>query len=181
MRAAAESVQRQRATDHIYGVEGGAPPIAAWPKASCSIIFLDIDGVLNSAWSNSVQGTMYRFWPESVSALNAILASVPEAYLVITSTWRMHWSLAEVIGFLERDGVMSGRGIGKTPVLRQQARGMEIESWLDRVPYRVKSFAIIDDRDDMAMHAERLVRTDPDFGLGKQHIEATVELLQKVR
>ena len=38
--------ERNKLTDHVYGVRGGAPRIAPWPTEPCKILFLDFDGVL---------------------------------------------------------------------------------------------------------------------------------------
>ncbi len=87
----------------------------------------------------------------------------------------------EVIGdkhaeFLERDGVIAGRVVGKTPTLELE-RGLEIESWLRSAPYPVASFVILDDRDDMAMHRQRLVQVSPQVGLSQTEAQRAIELL----
>jgi len=178
MRAAGEAVVENSRTDQLYGVRAGDPVLAAWPSISCSVVFLDFDGVLNSDRSTQELGTRYRFSRASVAAFNLVLRET-EARIVISSSWREHWTLKENAQFLERDGVLPGRVIGKTPTLDGSERGREIDAWLAAVPYSVKSFVIIDDRDDMAMHSERLVRVDPAVGITDRQASLAVEILVK--
>jgi hypothetical protein len=162
-------------TDLVYGIREGAPPIAPWPTEPCRIVFLDFDGVLNSEQSTQQLGTRYRFARASVAALNDVLRQ-SEARIVITSSWRESWTLRENTEFLERDGVLAGRVVGKTPTL-QRERGLEIEAWLRSAPYPVASFVIFDDRDDIAIHRERLIQVSPQVGLSSAQARRAIELL----
>jgi len=171
--AALESVQ----ADQIYGVRTGTSSMAPWPAQPARIIFLDFDGVLNSEQSFRKFGTRYRFAGENVAALNEVLQQTG-AGLVITSSWREGLSLAEMIGYLERDGVLAKRVVGKTPQL-QKSRGLEIDSWLRSAPYPISSFVILDDRDDMEMHRERLVQVDPQIGLCMSQARVAIQLIAR--
>src|SRR5215471_20433158 len=162
-KAAEKALLESQRTDLLYGIREGAPPIAPWPVESCKLVFLDFDGVLNCDLSVSELGTRYKFWPASIAALNELL-SQSGARVVISSTWREHWTLSENASSLEGAGLLHGRVVGKTCVLGGD-RGMEIDSWLRSVPYPVESFVILDDNDDMAMHGQRLVRVDSKVGL----------------
>ncbi len=174
-KAAEKALLESQRTDLPYGVREGAPPIAPWPTEPCKIVFLDFDGVLNSDQSVSHLGTRYRFWPPSIKALNHLLRQTG-ARIVVTSTWREHWTLRENAGALQRDGVLPGCVVGKTPASAGE-RGLEIDSWLRSVPYTVASFVILDDKDDMAMHRDRLVQVDPRTGLGLPQAQRAIELL----
>ncbi len=66
--------------------------------------------------------------------------------------------------------------LGKTPTLERE-RGLEIDAWLRSAPYSVTSFAILDDRDDMAMHRDRLVQVSPEVGLNQLQAQRAIELL----
>lgn len=175
MKAAEQAVLEDQRVDQIYGVRMGAPPLAPWPTEPSRIVFLDFDGVLNSEQSVREFGTLYRFGKSNVSALNEVLRQT-EARLVITSSWREGLTLREIIRFLERDGVLAGRVVGKTPFL-EKARGLEIDTWLRSVPYPVSSFVILDDRDDMAPHGQRLVQIDPKVGLSSAQAQRAIDLL----
>jgi hypothetical protein len=175
--AAEKALIENQKTDLDYGVQQGDGPIARWPGQPCKLIFLDFDGVLNSDLSVSQLGTRYKFWPQSVQALNQLL-SESGALIVISSTWREHWTLKENAASLEQAGLLPGRVVGKTSVSGGE-RGIEIDSWLKSVPYVVESFVILDDKDDMAMHRQRLVRVDPKIGFGVQEARQAIELLAK--
>jgi len=175
MKAAEKALIEAQRTDHIYGVRTGAAPIAPWPAAPCKIIFLDFDGVLNSEQSVRQLGTRHRFAEASGAALNEILQQT-EARIVVTSSWRESWTLRENARFLERDGVLPGRVVGKTAALEQE-RGFESDAWLRSVPHPVASFVILDDHEDMARHRERLVQVNPQIGLSMPLARRANELL----
>ena len=177
MKAAEKAVLDGQRTDQIYGVRAGAPPLAPWPTEPCRIVFLDFDGVLNSEQSIQEFGTRYRFADSSVAALNEVLQKT-EARVVITSSWREALSLHEIIKYLERDGVLARRVVGKTQFLEKE-RGLEIDGWLCSVPYSLSSYVIFDDRDDMAMHHERLVQVNPQVGLSMAQAQRAIEVLAK--
>ena len=137
------------------------------------IIFLDIDGVLNSRQSSYLyQGMLghtenewvsYRqglnskeygayteeLCPISCSNLKVLLDLHPDARIVISSTWRRgrvpKWFniLFQNFKIFEKDIV-----IGTTPSFNTE-RGFEIKHWLDHTEYQVKDFVIIDDDGDM--------------------------------
>ena len=173
---AAEQAVLRGEQDSIYGPKAGTAHVAPWPEVPAKIIFLDFDGVLNSEQSVQAFGTRYRFAQSNVAALNQILRQTG-AWLVITSSWREGLMLAELGHFLERDGVLPRRVLGRTRSLEDQPRGMEIAAWLRSAPYPVSSFVILDDRDDMAMHQHRLVQTNPHTGLNLSHAERAIALL----
>ena len=174
-KAAEKALLESQRTDLLYGVREGAPPIAPWPTEACKLVFLDFDGVLNCDLSVCQLGTRYKFWPASIKALNEILAQ-SGARVVISSTWREHWTLSENAASLEGVGLLPGRVVGKTSVSGGE-RGTEIDSWLKSAPYPVASFVILDDKDDMAIHRQRLVRVDPKVGLGMKEAQQAIALL----
>ena len=170
--------ERNKLTDHVYGVRSGASPIAPWPTEPCKILFLDFDGVLNSERSANQTGNRYKFAKDSIAALNMVL-QLTEARIVVTSSWRESWTLIENAAFLENAGIVKGRVVGKTAVLENKERGSDIDSWLRSAPYAIKSFAILDDRDDMATHKHRLVRIDPKIGLTMELANRVIDLLSE--
>ncbi len=174
-KAAERAAMAAQQTDHVYGVREGAAFIAAWPARPSPILFLDFDGVLNCERSFDGTGERYRFGADNVNALNLILTRT-EARIVITSTWRLYWSLRENSEFLERDGVLPGRVVGKTADLSAE-RGHEIDAWLKGAPFAVAGFVILDDRDDMAMHRPRLIQVESYRGLTMADAERAIHLL----
>lgn len=116
------------------------------------VIFLDIDGVLNSQdWyvyrrdnipMDSVQGQypFYEFDPRAVERLNRIIAETG-AKIVVSSSWRSGESVESLQKLLDSVGV-KGEVVGLTPHLwckrpypdsdgYRVPRGCEIDWWLD--------------------------------------------------
>ena len=92
-------------------------------KASVAtrIVFLDIDGVLNSEQSRDEFGSLVEFSKKAVANLNEILSST-DALLVISSSWRIDWTLEEISRHLANQGVASPKIVGKTPDLADQPK-----------------------------------------------------------
>lgn len=114
------------------------------------VIFLDFDGVLNSAASfkyelrrkcSRVSDTLSAI---ACSNLQYILEQDSSIKLVISSTWRKLHTLNELQNILNSYGVEAARIIGKTPVSFGGNRGHEIRSWLDDNP-GITKYVIIDD------------------------------------
>ncbi len=165
------------ATESPYGVPAGAPGLVPWPAEPAKVVFLDFDFVLNNELTLREHGTDAVFDPESVAALNELLRH-SGALLVISSGWRVRRPLKQLADLLEAAGVLPGRVVGNTPWLDCE-RGLEIDAWLKGAPFPVASFVILDDMADMAMHAERLVRTAEIFGLRLGHAYAALEVLAR--
>jgi hypothetical protein len=177
--ALSEEILQNHSSDLLYGIREGESPLAAWPAQSCRIVFLDFDGVLNSEASNTELGTRYQFADRSVKALNRILEET-SAYIVVTSSWREHWTLKENAAALEQGGVIPGRVIGQTPKLVSR-RGREIDCWLANAPFSVASSVILDDRVDLEPHMSRAIFVDNRIGLDESHIPTAVEILRRQR
>ena len=77
------------------------------------ILFLDIDGVLNSLDSSHKLGTLHKFAPKSIKALNDVLKATG-AVIVISSSWRFSHSYQEMEDLLQEQGVKC-RVVGQTP------------------------------------------------------------------
>lgn len=163
------------------------------------VLFLDIDGVLNSGEYMRERRHIPRPTPHSIDAttvprLNAVTDRTG-AVIVVSSSWRLQkpehdpspvWRLRRILG---AHGV-TGEILDTTPHLvdgshdcppwRKWAlpRGHEIQAWLD-TRTDVEAFAIVDDNSDMAHLADRLVRTDWEHGLLDEHVERLCALLAR--
>src|ERR1700693_6017654 len=115
------------------------------------VIFLDIDGVLNS--KSSYIGYNGYPWPDhdrhkfqwvSVMLLKKLVKKTG-AVVVLSSTWRDHVDLTEFSEFL---GVPI---IGRTRrSIGDQPRGMEISEWIQlNAPKEDFKYVILDDNSDM--------------------------------
>lgn len=109
------------------------------------VIFLDVDGVLNSNGERGVRRGTNGLDPVLVRRyLN--LAAATNAFTVISSTWRLSADTREM---LEAAGIHS---IGSTPDFRSYSeRAEEIEEWL-RLHPKVTAYAILDDDAMMLPH-----------------------------
>ena len=119
------------------------------------VIFLDVDGVLNSqrsclAFGNLPSGMHPKAWTQlDPLALNMIrdIAALADAKIVLSSTWRMLRPVEEYardfdLPIVDKTAVGSSSG---------RERGYEIQDWLDLHP-EVENYAIIDDDSDMLDH-----------------------------
>lgn len=168
---------------------------------SYSFIFLDIDGVLTSGDYHSIlrdAGLPVKdadgplFSPFAVKSLEAIFKVVPEARLVISSSWGlMGWGRMKGIWTRRRlpghiVGVTEGQdnikelvesyGKGENPVIR----GAEIRNWLKSRQLEESSYVIIDDTldfyEDQLPH---FVQINPQTGITQDDAMMAVNILRK--
>jgi hypothetical protein len=114
-------------------------------RAAIKVIFLDIDGVLNTCktverWRGLIgidAALAHRF---------AQLQQETSASVVLSSTWRLfrNWKST-----MRTNGVLGV--IDRTPDLPGCARGEEIEAWMAGHP-EVCVYAILDDETDLLPH-----------------------------
>ncbi len=149
------------------------------------VIFLDVDGVLNSLeFLAPIQQGARRledhewFDPAAVARLNRIVEATG-ADCVLSSTWRILHRMPDMRGFLKGAG-FTGRLIDKTPGGGGQ-RGPQIQQWLDDTAaigrHEVESFVILDDDSDMAHLLPHLVQTSFGDGLQDEHVERAIAML----
>jgi len=130
-----------------------------------NIIFLDIDGVLNSQlYHESTEAKLPQtreesdlqdIDPKAISFLNDLIKET-DAKIVITSTWRKSHSDEVLQALFEKKGFI-GKIIGHTPILGESnLRGNEILSWIKSNElilgqrYHVfNTYVIFDDDSDM--------------------------------
>ncbi len=140
------------------------------------IVFLDIDGVLNSYGWWSRRTTMefpYReFDPACLSRLSDMVEHA-DADIVISSSWRkpehpeesradMISLFADVCRFWAVNSGFSQRIIDVTPKLNTD-RGLEVRHYLSEQPAG-RVYVILDDEDDF-LPDQPLVQTDSNVGL----------------
>lgn len=171
-----------------------------------NVIFLDIDGVLNSERLLEQQLHLHRtavaetgpehreackcfdmeknIDPEAVEHLNRLIART-QSKVVISSSWRRLIDAPEIERILKLchfNGVI----IGDTPdamndlrfdmAPEDRDRGHEIAMWLKDHP-EVERFVILDDCCDMAHLRYRLVQTDADVGLTADDVELAINMM----
>ena len=144
------------------------------------IIFLDIDGVLNSVRYDRERTQEDGNIDKSRLPLLKRLANETGAQVVLSSSWRKHWdpdpALRDGIGTrLDRTFADAGVPIfDKTPVAGSRAE--EISLWLRAHP-QVTRFVILDDAfGGWGELAEQVVKTDSRIGRGleERHVEEAI-------
>ena len=156
------------------------------------ILFLDIDGVLNSSdyrihryvgKSDGMTWDQAQIDPEAILLLNKIIQATG-CYVVVSSAWRTLHSRLELQEILNARGFL-GRIIGVTPDLSNKTRGDEIQAWLDNHAKRrepVKAFAILDDLDEghvsIGHLAAKLIQTSLEKGLTDYEANRVITLME---
>lgn len=147
------------------------------------LIFLDIDGVLNSLEfqrSNpqiNDMCTAHDIDRKAVDRLKKLL-ELTDAKIVISSSWRMIRSLDRLHCIFAKFGIEYTKIIGVTPA-SSKCRGDEIQQFIDKWEYGqdIESFVILDDDGDMGELYHRLVHTTYNRGLLDMHIDEAVKIL----
>lgn len=150
------------------------------------VIFLDIDGVLNSVRYDCRRTLDQGNIDETRMPLLRTLVDATQAHIVLSSSWRKHWEQDAA----KCDGI--GREINdtfakyqlsvydKTGCRSDNDRAEEIRTWL-RGREDIEAYVILDDiafgwgRD----LADYVVRTDPRIGRGLEdvHVQRAIDLL----
>ncbi len=152
------------------------------------IVFLDIDGVLNSySWwarRTTMEFPYREFDPACLSRLSDLVEHM-DAEIVISSSWRNPESPQESIHGLTRlfsdvcrywaiSTSISRRIAGITPKLATQ-RGEEIRHYLSDQP-GTRACVILDDEDDF-FPDQPLVKTDSSIGLSFSDVLRALAIL----
>lgn len=156
------------------------------------LLFLDIDGVLNSVdflqkLPRPAAGTFLRVGsglnfdpaamidPDRVERLNQIVDGL-DVWVILSSTWRLGYELADIRGYLKSKG-FKGALRGKTGSDSRVGRHGEIRAYLNGIgaPKQTK-FAILDDDEDagVGMKANYVRIVD---GLEDEHVKLARRLL----
>jgi hypothetical protein len=153
------------------------------------IIFLDVDGVLNSAdFFHRIRNKITKdrhvatehIDPLAVKRLSKIVDATG-AKIVISSVWRYSHKPVEMQKILGHHG-FKGQIIGATARSKEsKSRGKEIDAWLSESGTDrndpVECFVILDDDADMDPHTERLVQTNWQSGLQDVHVRKLIKML----
>jgi len=157
------------------------------------VIFLDIDGVLITNWSEyQAKKTWFKnfvkpFNPISVEVLNFIIETF-EAEIVLTSDWRHVFNekmQEEFFNFnginyapklMPYDYVHEFKDVNKFPNRRELKRSKEIETYVKE--YKLSRFVIIDDM-NIYCFPNHFVQTISDNGLEIKHKQIISEILKQ--
>lgn len=158
------------------------------------VIFLDIDGVLNSRqwFMNEYSKNKPRFQidPKTIKRLNHIIYKT-SAKIVISSTWRSGREIDWFNWVFNLHG-FNGLVIGKTPIINHDKviipRGIEImefygthygyPAYFKEHPSRLYSYVILDDDSDMLYEQkDNFIHTDFEYGLLDHHVPKIINIL----
>lgn len=158
-----------------------------------NILFLDIDGVLNSeSWylsnefknklSNKACYLETHLDNTAIDKLNQ-LCNKTDAKIVISSTWR---TFSDCIPTLQKNG-LTAEIIDVTPDLTEllpsgvwvsKTRGEEIQYWLDNNQWN--NYVIIDDDSDMLeSQKQNFVQTDDMYGITDLDVDQVIKIFEK--
>ena len=144
-----------------------------------NIIFLDVDGVLNSVNKlievynkTHKPHSLYNYPFDERCLINLqLLVKKTNSKLVIISSWKKSLEgrcrLMEVLGKYDLDEEV----IGFTSNLNTKVE--EIKEYLSKLNYSV-NFIILDDKNDMEELFPYLVNTNPQVGLTEENVEETI-------
>ena len=152
-----------------------------------NIIFLDVDGVLNSRnklieiynkTHKPHSGYSYPFDERCLENLK-LLVQETNSKIVVSSTWRKdeegRITLLKVLSEYELDNKI----IGYTPVLDKE-RGIEIKQFLISLK-ETHNFVILDDDLDMGELNPFLIKTNGQVGLTYENVQEAIIKLNKTK
>lgn len=164
------------------------------------LIFLDIDGVLNSniymssdeylTECNSLgiipigrevmdKAHHLHIDPSAMKLLN-VLVDRSEAKVILSSTWRIKYSLAEMNLMFQKRGAkfqITGVTPGK---MSWRPRGMDIAEYLSSLKKEgevPESFVILDDIDEFSRLKDYFVQTSDDTGITQENVDQALKIL----
>lgn len=164
------------------------PVIRSAPAVS-PIIFLDVDGVLNShQWFKSqerksvIETIEGHIDSNAVRRLNTMVEQTG-AKVVVSSTWRKGTLMDVLLKMLKQHG-FTGEVIGKTgrSSCDDCVRGNQIHRWMkDNIPdyWQFRRYVILDDDGDMLYwQRHNFVQTSSEGGgLTDKHMQRAIEIL----
>lgn len=137
------------------------------------VLFLDIDGVLNSKKTLGVMGV--HLSSDMVIKLNKIVKAT-DCDIVISSSWRSLFDLPTFQAMFFNQGMTRAHKLMDKTKSFAGPRGDEIQEYLDTHDY--ECYCILDDETDMLEHQKPFfVRTDWDKGLTEDDVTKVIKIL----
>jgi len=157
-----------------------------------NIIFLDVDGVLNSM--NYLQklyeeknecyfGFGIPFDPNCLKNLKELVTQT-NSKIVVSSTWRKSEKGIAILLENLKKYELDKSVIGYTPIFNTNVtRGTEIKAYLSNLKENASklNFIILDDESDMDKLLPYLIKIDENFGLTSENVKAGIKKLNKKR
>jgi hypothetical protein len=155
------------------------------------VIFLDVDGVLNSQKSlkhGAVGFGKAQMDPKADSRLEKLVRATGSK-IVVSSSWRHIFELHQIQEMLKQAGAPTAARavIDRTPA-GEGNRGAEIQEWLSLDPERsrvnpnhegIEAYVIIDDNNQMTPEQQpHFVHTNPQVGLTDEDVVEAISILR---
>jgi 16S rRNA C1402 (ribose-2'-O) methylase RsmI len=157
-----------------------------------AIIFLDIDGVLNTIEHLKRQKiktgeATNKFWDPTACKHITLLCEYYHAKIVVTSSWRHEYTLKQLQEFFASNNIPDKFIIDVTTSIAPQqdesnyCRGHEIQDWLQNNLNKTTSYIIIDDEAQfLETQQDHVVRVDKHNGFStKKAVTKASNILEK--
>ena len=157
------------------------------------VIFLDIDGVLNTPSSESRCGEYIGIDDEKVEKLKIIVEKT-KAEIVLISTWKKYWRKEEKLKPLQDysatylDEKLAKQGLKAIDKTKDKADGRYLSRGESIFEYvcrnNVENYIILDDYQldyDGCDLSDKLIKTNQTEGLTDISVYKACEILQKIR
>jgi hypothetical protein len=137
-------------------------------KKTGLLIFLDFDGVLRRK-----EAPLHRFETPLLAVFEEAVRRIPEAQIVITSSWRQVIGLAALRTLFSRD--VAARIVGVAP-FGDHGRYGEILAYLKQTGAAGGRWVVVDDDPYGYPRDMPLILVDPARGFGPEDAEKLVEM-----
>ena len=141
-------------------------------------LFLDIDGVMNSA----VDRFSIKLISDRPFELLKKIIDETGAKIILSSSWRAGYEHG-TCDLLKQRLAEHGLSIEDTTPINNNRRGEQIREWLMTHDYdeNVDTFAILDDEDFdiLALYPEQMVKTDEMVGLQEYQVWKCIDRLNR--
>ena len=137
------------------------------------VIFLDFDGVLRREGA-----PLYQLEKPLVSRFEETLRAIPDATVVITSSWREAFSLAEMRRFFSND--IAARIVGTTPIAQNREgcyRHREVVAYLKRNGPEGRPWVALDDDPEHYPAGAPVVLVDARKGFDEEAADRLVAMV----
>ena len=152
------------------------------------VIFLDIDGVLNTNYTKETTSSGVIFVEDNKIKILKQIIDETDAKVVLSSTWRYGWTDSDRSMFAQDFNELKEKleefGItlyDKTPIFDyyMRKRGEEIQEYL-RGRDDIDGYVIIDDLDGSWLRpcSSHLLQTSPWKGLEEKHIKTAKKIMK---
>ena len=150
-----------------------------------NIIFLDVDGVLNSQNKSTElynktgkphSGNNFPFDENCLKYLKTLVKET-NSKIVITSTWRKYEENIKILINKLKEYDLDKEVVGYTPILYAK-REQEIIEYLNKLNIKVK-YVVLDDIRDMGCLNDNLVIISPKTEFTEENMKKAIKILKK--